>query len=150
MVRILICYASFSGNTQEVAKIMMDKLTLDGHEVSLYRIGSGQIPDPRQYDVMFLGTFTWGKGATPIDVKDFVYELGYTPPNIYVFGTGDTQFGGYQLFCYATVKLAKFYQSTYPPLKIEQSPRGFQEIKVIEWTEGVMKHCQQHLGRLVY
>lgn len=85
-----------------------------------------------------IGTFTWGKGATPDDVKDFVYEIGYKPPNVFIFGTGDTQFGGDTLFCHATDKLAKFYQSSYEPLKIEQSPRGSQETKVMEWTEGVL------------
>src|SRR5699024_222940 len=103
MVRILICYASYSGNTKEVAEFITDELQINGHIVDTYRIGGGvgRIPSPTDYDFMLLGSFTWAKGATPDDVKDFVYEIGYKPPNVFVFGTGDTQFGGDELFCAA-------------------------------------------------
>ncbi len=81
----------------------------------------------RQYDYIFFGTFTWDKGSTPDEVKDFVLEIGYKPNNVAVFGSGDTQFGGDDLFCNAVDKLAKFYNSKWAGLKIEQSPRGSQE-----------------------
>lgn len=149
MVRILICYLSFSGNTKEVAEIITDELQKNGHEVDTYRIGGGvgKIPSPSDYDCMLLGSFTWAKGATPVDVKDFVYELGYKPDHVFVFGTGDTQFGGDDLFCAAARKLAKFYHSAYEPLTIEQSPRGSQELIVRNWTKGVLLHCNKHLKK---
>jgi len=140
----LICYASFSGNTEETAELIQTRLLMDGIEPAMYRIGSGPVPDPSRYHAMLLGSFTWGKGSTPGIVKDFVYELGWKPPNVYIFGTGDTQFGGDALFCKAADKLAAFYHSPIAPLKIEQSPRGSQEKKVMNWTEGVMKHCLNH------
>lgn len=134
----LICYLTYSGNTKEVAELIEKSLVDNGYNVDLYRIGSGLIPDLSLYDIIFIGTFTWGKGATPDEMKDFAWELGYKPSNIVVFGTGDTQFGGDDLFCNASVKLAKFYNSKFEPLKIEQSPEGHQEQKVIDWTEGVI------------
>jgi flavodoxin I len=142
LVRILISYASFSGNTKEVAEIIEQRLAKEGCAVEMHRIGrlNRTIPDPSQFDLFFLGTFTWGKGDTPHIVKDFVLQIGYKPPNVFVFGTGDTQFGGDGLFCKACDKLATFYGSTYAPLKIEQSPRGSQEPNVTKWTEGVLKH----------
>ncbi|MFD1706659.1 flavodoxin [Siminovitchia sediminis] len=141
MVRVLICYASFSGNTKETAEIIHHVLSEHGCTVYLHRIGTGSAPDPSLFDAMFIGTFTWGKGHTPDIVKDFVYEIGYKPPKVFVFGTGDTQFGGDRLFCHAAVKLAAFYRSEHEPLKIEQSPRGSQENKVKIWTEGVWNQC---------
>ena len=60
----------------------------------MHRIGIGPIPNPREFDAMIIGSFTWDKGATPDEVKDFVADIGYKPENVYVFGTGDTQFGG--------------------------------------------------------
>jgi flavodoxin I len=140
MVSFLIAYASWSGNTQEVAEIIEDTLAKEGIEVTSYRIGGGVIPNPRDFDAMIIGSFTWEKGATPDEVKDFVADIGYKPSNVYVFGTGDTQFGGDELFCNAAVKLARFYESNYAPLKIEQSPRGAQEMKVVQWTKGVVMH----------
>lgn len=140
MVSFLIAYASWSGNTEEVAEMVRDELNRTGIETTMYRIGFGSVPDPGQYDAMLLGSFTWDKGATPEEVKDFVAAIGYKPEPVYVFGTGDTQFGGDDLFCHAAVKLTRFYASGCPPLKIEQSPRGIQEMKVIEWTKGVYQH----------
>jgi len=140
MVSFLIAYATWSGNTQEVAEIIEETLTARGYEVESFRIGGGTIPNPRKYKAMIIGSFTWDKGATPDEVKDFVADVGYKPENVYVFGTGDTQFGGDALFCNAAVRLARFYESTYEPLKIEQSPRGTQATNVVNWTEGAIKH----------
>ncbi len=140
MVSFLIAYASWSGNTQEVAELIEETLKYHQIEVTTYRIGMGIIPNPADFDAMLIGSFTWDQGSTPDEVKDFVADVGYKPENVYVFGTGDTQFGGDALFCGAAVKLARFYESAYPPLKIEQSPRGTQEASVKEWTEGVIQH----------
>jgi flavodoxin I len=139
MVSFLIAYATWSGNTEEVAELIEEILLKSDIDVTRYRIGTGPLPDVSEFDALIIGSFTWDKGATPEEVKDFVAEVGYKPPNVFVFGTGDTQFGGDALFCSAAVKLARFYESNYAPLKIEQSPRGTQEISVINWTEGVIK-----------
>jgi flavodoxin I len=140
MVSFLIVYASWSGNTQEVAEMIEETLVAENIAVTTYRIGGGIIPNPRDFDAMIFGSFTWEQGSTPDEVKDFVADVGYKPANVYVFGTGDTQFGGDTLFCHAAVKLARFYASPYEPLKIEQSPRGVQQEKVIEWSKGVSRH----------
>ncbi|WP_425423260.1 flavodoxin [Sporosarcina ureilytica] len=136
----LIAYATYSGNTQEVAELIQETFVSRQVDVTLHRIGSGSIPDLANFGGMIVGSFTWEKGATPEEVKDFVLDVGYKPAHVYVFGTGDTQFGGDALFCQAAVKLAEFYHSMYPPLKIEQSPRGTQEPEVVKWAEGVLEH----------
>lgn len=138
MAGVLICYLTYSGNTQEVAEIIKDTLEFDNIDVDLYEIGFGSIPDLSRYKAVLIGTFTWDQGATPGEVKDFVADVGYKPDDIYVFGSGDTQFGGDSLFCKAVDKLTKFYDSQIEGLKIEQSPRGSQEEFVREWTRKVM------------
>ncbi len=136
----IICYLSYSGNTEEVAELIKGQLVASGYVVDMYMIGFGAVPDLSTYDQLFFGTFTWDKGSTPEEMKDFVREIGYKPENVYVFGSGDTQFGGDDLFCGAVDKLRKFYNSTYEGLKIEQSPRGSQEKIVTNWVEGVLEH----------
>ncbi|GIN22508.1 flavodoxin [Siminovitchia fordii] len=138
MKKAIICYVSFSGNTREVAETIEEHLKNINFEVDLYWIGTGSIPDLSKYDLILIGTFTWGEGETPEEMKDFVLDIGYKPSNVYVFGTGDTQFGGDDLFCIAAEKLSKFYESPLPPLKIEQSPRGAQELLVEQWIKGVV------------
>lgn len=145
-LRTLIAYLSYSGNTLEVAELMKEKLKEMDCIVEVHRIGIDPPIYPEKYDLIFLGTFTWAQGATPDEVKDFVLEIGYKPANIAVFGTGETQFGGDELFCKAAVKLARFYESRWEVLKIEQSPRGSQEIKVERWIEGVLESEKYLIG----
>lgn len=136
--KAIICYLSYSGNTEEIAQIIEEKLIKKQISVDMYEIGIGPPINLEAYDFIFLGTFTWDYGSTPDEIKDFVLEVGYKPGNISVFGSGDTQFGGDDLFCRAVDRLAKFYESEMAPLKIEQSPRGSQEHSVKSWLEGVL------------
>lgn len=141
LMRALVAYLTRSGNTQEVAEIASGVLRSNGYEVDEYRIGVNQpLPDVPSYDLILFGTYTIGKGQVPVKMKKFVAEVGYKPERVYLFGTGDTQFGGDDLFCHAATKLAKFYKADFRTLKIEQSPRGKQEKRVQEWTEGIIKH----------
>jgi len=139
-LRVLIAYLSYSGNTQEVAELIEEDCRCHDFIVDIHRIGIDAPVEPSDYDYIFLGTFTWGEGTTPDEVKDFVLEIGYKPNNIAVFGTGDTQFGGDEQFCLAVDKLVKFYNSPWRGLKIEQSPRGSQETLIFQWLGGVFNH----------
>lgn len=137
-MRVLIAYLSYSGNTLEVAEMISDKLMEDRIHVDMHRIGVDPPINVSDYDYLFIGTFTWDYGCTPDEVKDFVLEVGYKPNNVAVFGTGDTQFGYEDDFCKAVDKLVTFYHSKWNGLKIEQSPRGYQEQLIEEWLEGVL------------
>ncbi len=137
-MKALVSYLSYSGNTEEVAELIGAHLVAEGVYVDLCDIESDRPRNLAAYDYIFIGTFTWAQGQTPVEVKDFVYDIGYKPDNVAVFGTGDTQFGGENMFCAAVDKLSKFYNSKWPSLKIEQSPRGSQEEKVEQWLEGVL------------
>ena len=141
-MRAIICYLSYSGNTEEVAELLKVQLEASNTNIDMYSIGYGIIPNLIEYDLIFLGTFTWDQGSTPEEMKDFAREVGGKPNNIYIFGTGDTQFGGDDLFCKSVDKLVRFYNSSYPGLKIEQSPRGSQEKLVSKWLEGVLEHAE--------
>lgn len=136
----LVAYLSYSGNTEEVAEMIANEALDSGLSVDMHRIGIDRPIDAEKYDYIFLGTFTWEKGTTPDEVKDFVLEVGYKPDNVAVFGTGDTQFGGDELFCKAVDKLQVFYNSKWNGLKIEQSPRGSQEMIVKDWMKGVLNY----------
>jgi flavodoxin I len=124
-----VIYATMSGNTKEVAEIIAAETGADLFPMS------DSPPDLGGYDLLFIGSYTWGYGESPHIVKDFARSLGYKPEHVAVFGTGDTQWPD---FCAAADRLAKFYESKYPTLKIEQSPRGHQEKNITEWTKEVI------------
>lgn len=139
-LKVVIAYVSYSGNTEETAELIQNKLRARGVSVKMHRIGVDPPIDPSHYDVVFIGTFTWANGSTPDEIKDFVLEIGYKPNNIAVFGTGDTQF---RYFCGAVDKLVTFYGCKWPGLKIEQAPRGSQERLIDNWLKGVIDHDQR-------
>ena len=141
-MKVLICYLSYSGNTEEIAELLKVNLEEQGYMVDTYEIGEGSVPQLSIYDFLLLGTFTWDEGGIPEEVKEFVQEVGYKPKNIYIFGSGDTQFGGDDLFCNAVNKLTEYYTCLYEGLKIEQSPRGSQEKIVAKWLEGVLENVK--------
>lgn len=141
-MKSIICYLSYSGNTEEIAELLKVQLEAANFDIDMYSIGYGVVPNLFEYDLIFLGTFTWDKGSTPEEMKEFAKEVGDKPNNVYIFGSGDTQFGGDDLFCKAVDELSGFYNSEYPGLKIEQSPRGSQEKLVSKWLEGVLEHAE--------
>src|SRR5699024_8890652 len=106
----------------------------------MHELGIDPPVNSERHDFIYIRQFAWVCQSRPHDVMDLVVELGYTPDNIAVFGSGDTQFGGDELFCRAVDRLAKFYESPVPALKIEQSPRGSQERLVKSWLEGVLNN----------
>jgi flavodoxin I len=129
-VKSAVLYTTMSGNTREVAEIVAAEAKADLVPIC------ATPPDLRGYDLLFIGAYTWGQGETPDIVKDFARGLGYKPDHVAVFGTGDTQ---WTYYCGAVDRIAKFYESKYPTLKIEQSPRGHQASTVTEWTREVIE-----------
>lgn len=136
--KILIVYVSGSGNTQEVSEIISNELDKKKLNHDICRVGFTAFPDLSSYDLIFFGSYSIkSDGRVPFLMKEFIKETNfYKPDNIAIFGTGDTQ---YKFFCGAVDRLAKFYNSKYPTLKIEQSPRGFQEELIKKWTSEVIE-----------
>jgi predicted ribonucleotide reductase-associated flavodoxin len=137
MDNAIIIYHSYTGNTEEVAEIIQKQLLSNGIQVDIHRVGSGAIPDPANYDICFVGTFTWEEGSLPKEIEDYL-DYSVLPSNTAIFGTGDTQFGKDSTFCRAVNIIANKYGYKYIPLKIEQSPRGAQEKKVVSWTQQII------------
>src|SRR5699024_3198546 len=138
-MRILIAYLTYSGNTEEIDQHIENRMVRDGTTVDMYEIGINLVPDMQQYDYIFIGMFTLNYGAIPDEVKEFILEVGYKPESIAIFGSGDTKFGGEDVYCKAVDKLVTFYESKWDGLKIEQSPRGSQEACIDQWLEGVLE-----------
>jgi len=138
--KVLICYLTYSGNTEEVAEIIGKTMNNKGYEVDLYDVYTNQLScSLDDYDLVLFGTFTWDQGYVPDEMEDFIYKhcKGLNGEKVRVFGTGDTQFGGMELYCIAVDKIARYFNSPYPTLKIEQSPRGSQEELVKAWANKI-------------
>lgn len=140
VTKVLICYLTYSGNTEEVAEIIKETLVEKGYEVDVYDVYTKTFSyNFDDYNHILFGTFTWDQGFVPDEMVDFIdlHCKQIKKPNVHVFGTGDTQFGGMELYCIAVDKIAKYFNSFNSILKIEQSPRGSQEILVQAWAEKI-------------
>lgn len=137
--KTLVLYASSSGNTKEVAELLALELRRKRVPHDVCRVGVDDAPDLSQYALVIIGSYSVGTdGRVPGLLKRFIRGTDhYKPENVAVFGTGDTQ---WQFFCGAAMRLAKYYNSDYPVLKIEQSPRNGQESLITNWISEVLTH----------
>jgi len=139
-MRILILYHSLSNNTKEVANLIGKHVGEQGlsflvsdidYEINL-----------EEYDHVFIGTYTWGDGDLPLQMRDYLRfilkENKLNLPSFSVFGTGETQFTYY---CRAVDEM-EYHLSKFTKvngkLKIEQHPIN-QIDKIEKYTLDVLE-----------
>ncbi|WP_349410099.1 flavodoxin [Pseudalkalibacillus sp. SCS-8] len=77
MKRVLILFASMSGNTEEMADIIERGLDSDHIEIVKKQIDIDPITthELKDYDGLLFGSYTWGDGDLPDELEDFYDEL---------------------------------------------------------------------------
>lgn len=96
-----IVYASMTGNTEEIADIVANKLTELGHTVELEECTSVDASDFEDADIAVVATYTYGDGDLPDEIVDFyedLQDLDLAGKVFGVVGSGDTF---YDYFCKA-------------------------------------------------
>lgn len=143
-MRILIAFASLSGNTRDLARMVRTRCEARGHAVTWIETDIQGLaaagPDPR-HDLYLLGSWSDNAGRTPPEMKRFIAELVAAvgkPGPVAVFGTGETQWGD-EYYCGAVRRMAAFFGSRHPRLEIEQMPHGERDaLKVQRWTDRIL------------
>ena len=143
-MRILIAFASLSGNTRDLARMVRACCEARGHAVSWIETDIDGLaaagPDPR-HDLYLLGSWSDNGGRTPPEMKRFIAELVAAvgkPGRVAVFGTGETQWGA-AYYCGAVRRMAAFFGTRLPRLEIEQMPHGERDAtKVRRWTDHIL------------
>ncbi|GGH41904.1 flavodoxin [Paenibacillus silvae] len=127
MAKWLVAFASMTGNTEEIAELIVEGITQSGHEVDLKSVTDCNAADVLDYDGFMIGVYTWGDGELPDEFLDFyeeLDELDLSGRRAAVFGSGDTS---YEQFCKAVDLTAEKLQErgaevSPEKLKIEYSP----------------------------
>ena len=89
MGKIGIFYGSSSGNTQQVAETIASKLNTS----DIFDVANVSIEKLLNYDILFLGSSTWGIGDLQDDWDGFIHQLSkqdLSNKKVAVFGTGDS------------------------------------------------------------
>ena len=142
-MRALVAFSSLSGNTRDVARLVADRLTQVGWSVEFFEVGMSRFDAiaGQAFDLACLGSWSVDAGRTPGEVKGFVAQWtaeDLPRPSVAVFGTGETQWGE-EFYCGAAHRLAKFFQSPYPVLEVEQMPNSDGERQRIQaWVDQVL------------
>ncbi|AOH54408.1 flavodoxin [Peribacillus muralis] len=99
MSKIIMIFASMSGNTEEMADSIAAGIKESGVDVEMIDImDSPEASILGEYDGILLGAYTWGDGDLPDDFLDFYDEMedvDLTGKKAAVFGSGDTYYTHY-------------------------------------------------------
>ena len=143
-MRILIAFTSLSGNTREIARQLRAACEARGHAVGWIEVDIAGLasvgPDPH-HDLYLLGAWSDSGGRTPVEMKRFIAELVAAvgrPRALAVFGTGETQWGD-AYYCGAVRRMARFFDSPFPRLEVEQMPHGERDAtRIRAWADHIL------------
>lgn len=99
MPKVLVVYASMTGNTEEMAEAIAAGAAEAGAEVVSKDAFDASAAELLEYDGIIIGAYTWGDGELPDEFIDFYEEmegLDLTGKKAAVFGSGDTS---YPIYC---------------------------------------------------
>lgn len=102
MGKVLLLYASMTGNTELMANIIAETVEKRGHDVVIktFEMDPIEVEELADYDGLLVGTYSEDDGELPFEVEDFYEELDDVAINgmvAGVFGSGDSvydTFGG--------------------------------------------------------
>lgn len=145
MTKILIGFASMSGNTEDIADLLKSHLDCD-HEVEMRELEDIEVSSLLEYDGLLIGSYTWNDGDLPYEVEDFYDELAdveLTGISAAVFGSGDPV---YPRFCEAVHLLEDQLKEAGADLiaeglKIDMNPDAEEDLNACsQFAESVSNH----------
>lgn len=88
MKKVLMVYASQTGNTEVLTDVIATHLTDLGHQVMIksFDFDVIDVTSLHAYDVVLVGTYTWDDGELPYEVEDFYIDLAEVDIRDITFG----------------------------------------------------------------
>lgn len=74
-MKIIIIYASMTGNTEEISEIIAEGIREEGEELVMKSVMNADASELEQYDGILLGSYTWGDGELPDEFLDFYDDM---------------------------------------------------------------------------
>lgn len=138
MSKVLLVYASMTGNTEEMANLVEKGLQTEGVKVDKKDVIDVDLSTLEEYENIILGAYTWGEGALPdefLDLYDDMETMDLNGKTFAVFGTGDSS---YAIYCGAVDLLEDVIKEkggkiALEGLKVENYPEGEDEDRSVQF-----------------
>ncbi len=137
-MKVAIVYTSVTGNTEQLAQMLVDSFNEQQCPVSLYNVHEFPVERIKEFDVFIVGTYTWGNGEIPSSMEQLYSRLEEIElPNLVtgVFGTGDSFFPHY---CGAVDRfrdVLKNNTNLAVTLKVELFPQSKDQEKCVKFVD---------------
>jgi flavodoxin I len=127
MSKVIVVYASMTGNTEEMAEAIAEGIRESGHDLTLKSVMDASAVELSDYDGIVLGAYTWGDGDLPDEFLDFYEELddiSLEGKFAAAFGSCDSSYSEYGAAVDTIVSKLKEIGAEVPQegLKIELTP----------------------------
>jgi flavodoxin short chain len=142
MPKVLVLYATLTGNNRIIAQLIFNQLRKAGKNVEIKNVTEMNPADIINYDVLVLGSSTYDMGLVEYQFRDFILNYKDIRPDLKgkkmaIFGCGESI---YQFFCGAVDKLDHTFamygaQNIIDHLKIDGNPENNDNVNTImDWT----------------
>lgn len=127
MAKVMIVYASMTGNTEEIADILGEELEKYDIEVDIEECISVEPEKLLEYDGALIGGYTYDDGELPDEFVDFYEDMSdvdFSGKVCASFGSGDTFYDEFCLTVDLVEKRLKEQGATVPVegLKVDLDP----------------------------
>ncbi|UOQ93297.1 flavodoxin [Halobacillus shinanisalinarum] len=154
MQRVVVLFASMSGNTEEIAEIIETHLLELKVSVSLFQIDMDdvEVEDLLNYDAILLGSYTWGDGDVPYELEDFYEDLAVVDLSgkaAACFGSCDSMYPAYggAVDKFEEQLAACGAKILIPSLKVELTPEEDDVKRCQKFVEDFTKNLHASLAK---
>jgi len=142
MGKVLMVYASMSGNTEIITDIIAENLQKLGHDVEVksFDFDVIEIDELDHYDAVLVGTYTWDDGELPYEAEDFYIDLeeGNIEGKIFgIYGSADSFYDTFGLAIDLFDERVKRLGANVleKPLKIDLTPDAEDEKRCVDFAQ---------------
>ncbi|MEJ9231558.1 flavodoxin domain-containing protein [Peribacillus butanolivorans] len=91
-MKVFIGYVSLSGNTEKMAVIIKNRMKAAGCKVYMERLDTVEVDILKDFDLAFIGLYTWNKEDLPYEANEFnkeIEQVDFQGVKVAFFGAGD-------------------------------------------------------------
>ncbi|MFC5360561.1 flavodoxin domain-containing protein [Peribacillus frigoritolerans] len=91
-MKVFIGYVSLSGNTEKMAINIKNRMKAVGCEVYMERLDTVEVDALKDFDLAFIGLYTWNLEDVPYEANEFYEEIDqvdFAGVKVALFGAGD-------------------------------------------------------------